>query len=131
MNALLDGDNVPTVGRVALVSGAYYKLLKQDNSFVKSGDLAQKELITGQVGEVDGVSIVKDAGRLPGGVAFMIAHPSATTAPQKLNEYKVHQDPPGISGQLVEGRVVYDAFVLDQKTGGIGVRYTTAAPSGT
>ena len=33
----------------------------------------------------------------------------------KLEDYKVHTDPPGISGSLVEGRIVYDAFVLDNK----------------
>ena len=36
-------------------------------------------------------------------------------APAKLEDYKIHQDPPGISGSLVEGRVNYDAFVLDNK----------------
>ena len=45
----------------------------------------------------------------------MIAHPCATVAPVKLESYKTHQDPPGISGSLVEGRIVYDAFVLDNK----------------
>lgn len=45
----------------------------------------------------------------------MITHPVATVAPTKLEEYKIHQDPPGISGELVEGRIVYDAFVLDNK----------------
>lgn len=45
----------------------------------------------------------------------MISHPVATVAPTKLEDYKIHQDPPGISGELVEGRIVYDAFVLDNK----------------
>ena len=46
----------------------------------------------------------------------MIAHPCATVAPTKLESYKAHEDPPGISGSLVEGRITYDAFVLDNKT---------------
>ena len=45
----------------------------------------------------------------------MVAHPCATEAPTKLEDYKVHQDPPGISGDLVEGRIVYDAFILENK----------------
>ena len=40
-------------------------------------------------------------------------------APTKLEDYRVHQDPPGISGDLVEGRVCYDAFVLDNKKAAI------------
>lgn len=49
----------------------------------------------------------------------MIAHPCATVAPAKLEDYKIHEDPPGISGSLVEGRIVYDAFVLENKAKGI------------
>ena len=45
----------------------------------------------------------------------MVAHPCATVAPVKLEDYTVHENPPGISGSLVEGRIVYDAFVLDNK----------------
>lgn len=45
----------------------------------------------------------------------MIAHPCATVAPTKLEDYKIHEDPPCISGSLVEGRIAYDTFVLDNK----------------
>lgn len=51
----------------------------------------------------------------PGDFGFMIAHPVATVAPVKLEDYTIHQNPPGISGSLVEGRVCYDAFVLENK----------------
>ena len=34
---------------------------------------------------------------------------------QQLDEYKIHDNPPGISGWLVEGRVLYDCFVLNEK----------------
>ena len=45
----------------------------------------------------------------------------------KLEDYRVHADPPGISGSLVEGRIVYDAFVLDNKAKAI---YYQAIPEG-
>lgn len=45
----------------------------------------------------------------------MLAHPCATVAPVKLEDYTIHENPPGISGSLVEGRICYDAFVLDNK----------------
>ncbi len=57
--------------------------------------------------------------RLPQNFGFMVCHPVATVAPTKLEDYKVHKDPPGISGSLVEGRVCYDAFVLDNKVNAI------------
>ena len=56
------------------------------------------------------------AARLPEKFGFMIAHPSATCAPIKLNDMRAHQNPPGISGWLCEGRIVYDAFVLKNKS---------------
>ena len=127
LNIAISGSKVPLKGRAAIVSGAYYKLLKLDSSFVKNSDLAQNMLINGQMGMVDGVPIVLDTGVLPEGAELMIAHPCATTAPHKLSEYKVHEDPPGISGALVEGRDYFDAFVLEQKKNAIGVRYSTEA----
>ena len=48
------------------------------------------------------------------------------TAPVKLEEYRVHQTPPGISGNLVEGRVCYDAFVLENKAKAIYYQETAA-----
>lgn len=30
-------------------------------------------------------------------------------------KYKTHDNPPGINGALVEGRICYDAFVLENK----------------
>ena len=54
-----------------------------------------------------------------------VEHDETTVAPVKLSEYKTHQDPPGISGSLVEGRIVYDAFVLDNKKMAIYYQATT------
>ena len=72
--------------------------------------------IKGVIGMIDGANVIKvPAARLPENFGFMVAHPCATVAPTKLEDYKIHQDPPGISGSLVEGRICYDAFVLDNK----------------
>lgn len=49
--------------------------------------------------------------------------------PIKLTEYKIHSDAPGISGWLVEGRVRYDAFCLNEKLDAIGVHATAALSS--
>ena len=46
-------------------------------------------------------------------------------SPLKLQDYRIHSDPPGISGSLVEGRVVYDAFVLQNKAKAIYYQATT------
>ena len=76
--------------------------------------------INGQVGEVDGVPlVVMPDDYFVKGVDFVITHPSVSVACDKLQDYKIHQDPPGINGNLVEGRVIYDAFILDARKEGI------------
>jgi N4-gp56 family major capsid protein len=120
-NALLEG-GAPENGRIAYVSPAFYKAIKLDNSFIKASDNAQNMLISGSVGTVDGVNIIPvPASYLPSGVEFILAHPVATVSPVKLEQYRVHTDAPGISGSLVEGRIRYDAFVLNNKKGAIYV----------
>lgn len=120
--ALLDASTaltdakVPMTGRVAFVSPVMYKFLKLDDSFIKASDIAQSMLITGQVGMVDGIAIVLvPSSYLPAGVNFIVTHKVATVAPKKLEEYRTHIDPPGISGILAEGRIIHDAFVLENK----------------
>lgn len=123
-NAQISDKEMPTEGRIAYISSEYYALIKQDTSFVKASDIAQDMLIRGQVGSVDGVALViTPSVRMPGGVSFIITHPIACTAPTKIAEYKIHENPPGIAGHLVEGLVYYDAFVLNNKKNAIAVNY--------
>lgn len=112
----------PRVGRVLYVSNNFYKLIKQDESFIKASDLGQQVLFTGQVGSIDGLAVIPVAkSEMPENVEFFITHAMNTTAPVKLETYKIHEDAPGISGFLAEGRLRYDAFVLKNKKKGIYV----------
>ena len=119
---ILDNKKVPTGGRVCMVTPGYYNMLKLDEAFTKKGDMATQISINGLVGEVDGVYIIKaPKSYFPDKTNFIITNPIVMPAPIKLTEYKIHEDAPGISGSLVEGRIRYDAFVLDQKKDAIGV----------
>ena len=110
------------------MAASYFKLLKQDESFIKASDLAQDMLVKGQVGMVDGIPIiVVPASYMPKDTAFIITNRIACCAPVKLADYKIHDNPPGINGWLVEGRVRYDAFVLENKKGAIYVHKTKAS----
>lgn len=118
----LNDAKAPRVGRVLYVSNTFYKLIKQDESFIKASDLGQQVLFTGQVGAIDGLAVIPVAkSEMPENVEFFITHAMNTTAPVKLETYKVHEDAPGISGFLAEGRLRYDAFVLKNKKKGIYV----------
>lgn len=112
----LGNRNVPDKGRVCFCSYKFANLLKQDSAFMKYGDKSQEMLVKGVIGEVDGCKVVKvPASRLPAGCAFIITHPVAATGPKQLEDYKIHDNPPGVSGWLVEGRLIYDCFVLNEK----------------
>ena len=115
-NKALDDAEAPETGRILVVTPDTYLLMKQCKDIVMETDIGADMRIRGVIANLDGLSVMRvPASRLPEGFGFMIAHPCATVAPTKLESYKVHQDPPGISGSLVEGRVVYDAFVLENK----------------
>lgn len=112
--------SVPDKGRVAICSYRFANLLMQDPAFIKYSDRSQEMIVKGIMGEVDGCKIMKvPANHLPAGCAFIITHSIAACGPEQLNEYKIHDNPPGISGWLVEGRVIYDCFVLNEKADAI------------
>lgn len=113
---VLGNKRVPAKGRVAICSYKFANLLMQDPSFVKQGNASQEMVIKGQIGDVDGTRIIRvPAALLPTGCNFILTHPIAAVGPKQLNEYKIHTDPPGLSGWLCEGRFLYDVFVLDNK----------------
>lgn len=116
----LGNKNVPDKGRVAFCSYRFANFLKQDPAFMKYGDKSQEMLIKGVIGEVDGTKIVKvPASRLPAGAAFLLVHPCAAVGPKQLEDYTIHDNPPGISGWQVDMRTIYDCFVLNNKADAI------------
>ncbi len=115
-NNELDNAEVPETGRYLTVTPDVYVLMKKCKDIVMETDIANELRIKGVIAMIDGLSVIKiPATRLPADFGFMIAHPCATVAPTKLEDYKIHADPPGISGSLVEGRICYDAFILENK----------------
>lgn len=127
-NTVLDNNEVPDTGRILVVTPDVYLLMKKNPDINMETDVAEEMRLKGVIANLDGLTVVKvPKKRLPTNFGFMIAHPVATVAPTKLEEYKVHQDPPGISGELVEGRIVYDAFVLDNKK--MAIYYEENKPS--
>jgi N4-gp56 family major capsid protein len=125
-SALIE-NNVPLAGCAAFMSPDFYKYIKEDSSFVRGGDMSQEMLVKGQVGTIDSIPvIVVPKSYLPENVELVITNQAATVSPVKLSEYKIHDNPPGINGWLVEGRVYYDAFVLDNKKSAIYVFKTSS-----
>lgn len=112
----MDDAEVPEDGRILVVTPATYNIMKLSADIVMETNVGSDMRQRGVIAMLDGMAVQRiPAPRLPSDFGFMIAHPVATVAPTKLEDYTIHQNPPGISGSLVEGRICYDAFVLENK----------------
>ena len=116
----LDDAEVPDTERVIVVTPSTYRIMKKSPDILMDSDVSEEMRLKGVISMVDGMAVVKvPANRLPAGFGFMIAHPSATVAPVKLEDYGTHSDTVLSSGTIVTGRICYDAFVLDNKVDAI------------
>ena len=112
----LSNKKVPKRGRICYASAKGHNLLKRCNEYTKATEIAQKFLLEGQVGKVDDVPLFEvPEDYLPQGVAFIVIHPSCSVAPIQMTTYRILDEVQGIDGNVVEGHIVYDCFVLDKK----------------
>lgn len=124
INANITDNEMPTEGRVAAMTAAYYNMLKQ-SGYVLASDLAYKDRKSGDLGTVDGVRVfIVPSSRMPANTDLIISHPSVCVAPEKLVDYTLHKNAPGISGSLLEYRHRYDAFVDVNRVNAIGIHKT-------
>lgn len=122
----LDEAEVPVEGRVLLTTPAGYKAIKGSSDIILDTEIGADMRIKGVVANLDGMYIQKLPSKyFATGLNFMVAHKVATVRPVKLAEYKINTTPQGVSGTLVEGRIYYDAFVLDNKADAIYTHFTT------
>lgn len=121
-SAAMVDKKVPINNRVVFVTPLYYTYLKLDKHFTSYGDKAQEIATNGAVGKIDNAEVVvAPTDYFPTGVNYIIVYKSALLSPLKLSEYLQHENPPGLSGWLCEGRIYFDAFVLKNKKDGIYV----------
>lgn len=126
-SAALDDALVPETGRVLTVTPAVYLLMKKCKDITMETEIGNDMRVKGVIANLDGALTIKmAAARLPKNFGFMLSHKSACCAPTQLADYKTHEDPPGISGTLVEGRIVYDAYVFENKAKAIYYQEVTA-----
>lgn len=125
INADITNNEAPEDGRVVVMIPSYYNLLKQ-GGFILDGDAAYNDLKTGSLGTVDGLQVVIcPSSRMPSATDLIITHPINMAAPEKLKDYTVHKNPPGVNGYLIEYRIRYDAFVDLAKIFTLGIHKTS------
>lgn len=130
----LDDALVPDENRYLYLTSALYKLVCTSDEFTALPSLGEKAIGKGVCGELFGMHLVRvPQSYMPEGCYFLITHKDAVLLPYKIADAKVHEDPVGVSGALIEGRHYYDAFVLGAKAAGVYALVqkgkTTAAPS--
>lgn len=124
INADISDKEAPVEGRVALLTPAYVNFIKQ-STLLDSSDLSYKDKKSGVLGTIDGVKLVEvPSARMPANVDLVITHPSVCVSPEKLVDYTLHKNPVGISGDQLEYRHRYDAFVDINKVNCIGIHRT-------
>ena len=124
----MDEKLVPENGRVLFVRAKDYPKIILSDEWKGLDNLAGKQLPTGTVGQIAGFTVVKvPSNMFPTDVYMIAMQESAAAFPYRINDTKVHQDPPGISGALIEGRQTYDLFVLASKADAVVIIGKTAS----
>jgi hypothetical protein len=124
INADITDRESPEENRVAAMTAQYYNKLKQGGFVLDTGSF-DKARHDGNLGTVDNVEVnIVPSSRMPANTNLIISHPDVMVAPEKLVDYTLHQNPPGISGNLLEYRHRYDGFVDINKIYQIGVHKT-------
>ena len=130
-NATMSDNLVPLAGRTLFIPELTFVMFKLSDIVMGADGVAAENIRRGYKGTIDGVDVVTVPSSLfPTGFNFILKHKSATVDPMKLKNYRVHKNPMGVDGDVVEGRYIYDSFVLDSKAKGILVSKTKTS-SGT
>ena len=113
--------NKGVTGNVSLlIPYEYLDTLQLAKQWINLDSLGGKTLPKGTVGQIAGMNVIPVTDeRMPDGAVFMMIYKGSVIAPLKIKDFKGHVDPPGLSGDLLEFRMIYDAFVLGKKANGV------------
>lgn len=118
----MSNELVPKKNRTLFIKEGLYLQCKLADQVIGIEKLGEKAVKDGSVGTLDGMKVVPvPDSYFPEGVNFMIKYKNATVDPVQLKTYRVLTEQRGIDGDVVEGRIIYDAFVLSTRAKGIYV----------
>jgi len=107
---------------ILTIARKYLPTLKLSTEWTGLDSLGGKTLPKGSLGEFDGMAVKPMTNKkMPANVPFMLTYSGSIIAPMKINDFKGHVDPPGLSGDLLEFRMMHDAFVIGKKANGVAV----------
>ena len=116
---------VPKAGRTMFIKESVFFNVKLADQILGVDKLGAQALSAGSVGKLDGMNIVPVPDSLmPEGANFIIKAKGTTVDPMQLKTYRILKEVQGVDGDVVEGRIIYDSFVLDARKNGIYVSTT-------
>ena len=119
----MSNKRVPALGRYIFIGWSYFGMLRISDQFIGNEGLGAKALVNGELGTFMGAKVVPvPDDYLTKGQSkcyFVIVHQNAVLQPKKIQDYFVKENPAGINGTLIEGRFLYDAFVIGAKCDGV------------
>ena len=114
---------VPAEGRYIFIGWSWFGMLRLSKQFIGVEALAKEALVKGAVGTFMGAQVVTvpDDYLMKGEnkAYFLIVYKNSVLQPKKVQDYFVKENPAGINGALIEGRFIYDAFVIGAKCDGV------------
>lgn len=102
------------------IARKYIRMITLSDEWVGLDKLGGETLPKGTIGKFYGMAVKPmPASFMPENVPWMITHKAALIAPKKIQKFKGHVDPPGLNGDLIEFRMIHDAFVIGKKADGV------------
>lgn len=120
--AALVNQKVPATGLISWITATEFSKLVTAPEFLALEKLGTKAVGKGVVGECEGIEIIRvPDSYMPAKTSFIVAHPSALMPVKKIETLRILEEHPDIDGAALQGRIMYDAFVLTQKVKGVYV----------
>lgn len=111
---------VPKKNRALFIKESIYLQCKLADQVVGIDSLGSKAITNGAVGTIDQMKVIPvPDSYFPENTNFIIKYKGCTVDPIQLKTYRILTEQRGIDGDVVEGRVIYDSFVITSRNKGI------------
>lgn len=118
----LVNNKVPATGLISWIGATAFSKLVCSPEFLNLEKLGEKAVGKGVIGEVQGVQVIRvPDSYMPSNTDFIVTHPSILMPVKKINTLRILKEHPDVDGNVLQGRFMYDAFVLHQKENGVYV----------
>ncbi len=125
--AEMSNNKVPKSERVLFIGETEAIKVKLADQVVGVDKLAEESVVNGVAGTIDGMQVrVVPDDYMPEGVVFLIVRRGVAVAPKKIEDFRVLEEHPDISGAVVQGRFLHDCFVLSTLKSGIYAAHSGA-----